>query len=226
MAKAYPETRATRRPLVERECQACGKAFMAKPSNVEVGSAKACSKECSYKVRKTRSDKKPRKSYVCKWCGKVFQEDKARSKPMLFCSNRCLGLSKRKNGKEHPRRKQAVELQRWTREVILRDKKCVRCGVRETLQAHHVKSYAKNPELRLDINNGVALCPPCHHAQHPKHSLEWYLNRGGQAVQRCVICESPYVPRKKSQRSCSISCGRKARYSTTNGDRCNGTGRT
>lgn len=213
MAKAYPETRAPRRSLVERQCQACGNSFMAKPSNVEVGRAKACSKECSYKVKKTRSDRKPRKSYVCKWCGKVFCDDKKARETREYCSNKCLGLSKRKDGKEHSRRKYAVELQRWAREVVLRDKACVRCGVRETLQAHHVKPYAKHPELRLDVNNGVALCPPCHHAQHPKHSLEWYLSRGGQTVKRCVVCEGDFVPGKRSQRACSIRCGAKLRQS-------------
>lgn len=64
--------RSPRSPLVERKCEACGNMFMAKPSNVKAGSAKACSKDCSYKVRKTRSDKKPRKPHVCQWCGCVF----------------------------------------------------------------------------------------------------------------------------------------------------------
>ena len=88
MVKSYPEIRAPRRPLVERECQACGKAFMAKPSNVAVGGAKACSKECSYKVRKTRSDKQPRKSYECKRCGKEFVEDRPRG-TQKYCSQDC-----------------------------------------------------------------------------------------------------------------------------------------
>lgn len=216
----------TQRGSVIRQCEQCGSDFSVFLSTLAAGKGRCCSSVCRDKLRtgkpcpksKTRCDKKPRKSHVCQWCGKVFQEDRPRRRVIQFCSNKCLGCSKRKDNRGHPRRKQAVELQRWTRQVILRDKACVRCGVRETLQAHHVKSYAKNPELRLDVNNGVALCPPCHHAQHPKHSLEWYLSRGGQAVQHCVICESPYVPRKKSQRSCSIACGRKARYSTTHGD--------
>lgn len=210
MARAYPATRKKRQPLVQRVCQACGKAFMAKPSNIAAGGGKACSKACSYKVRKTRSDKKPRKSYVCQWCGKVFI-DKHAERPRQYCSNKCLGLSKRRDRTKHPRSKHAAELQAWAREVILRDKVCVRCGVSEKLQAHHVKSYARHPALRLDVGNGVALCPVCHHAHHPKHKLEWFLSRGGQQVQRCVVCEAPFVPRKPTQRSCSISCGAKAR---------------
>lgn len=186
---------------------------MAKPSNVAVGRAKACSRECGYKVRKTRSDKKPRKPYACQWCGNVFAEDRSRpSRVLRYCSNKCLGLSKRKHWKEHHRRKDSVEHQRWARAVVLRDKACVRCGVREKLQAHHVRSFAKHPELRLDVSNGVALCAVCHHAQHPTHKLEWFLVRGGRTVQRCVVCEGEYVPRKKTQRTCSTKCGRALRY--------------
>lgn len=211
------------RGSVNKKCVQCEKEFSVHISVLSKGGGKGqcCSTVCASQYRlgkprtvsKTRSDKKPRKSYVCKWCGKVFQEDRQRGNRQ-YCSNKCSGLSKRKNKKEHPRRKQAVKLQQWAKEVILRDKVCVRCGVKETLQAHHIKSYAKHHELRLDVDNGVALCPVCHHAQHPKHSLEWYLCRGGATVVRCVVCESPYLPSKRSQRSCSPKCGRELRVKT------------
>lgn len=207
------------RGSVIRQCEQCGSDFSVFLSTLSAGKGRCCSKTCGDKMRtgkpcpksKTRSDKKPRTSQVCSWCGKVFIDEHA-ERPREYCSNKCSGLSKRKNTKEHPRRKQAAELQRWTRAVILRDKACVRCGVRETLQAHHIKPYAKHPELRLDVDNGVALCPVCHHAQHPKHSLGWYLSRGGQKVQYCATCESAFVPGKRTQRTCSPKCGRELRY--------------
>lgn len=214
MAKDYPKARAPRSPLVTRECQACDKSFMAKQSNIKVGKGLFCGQECQRNGRKTRSDKKARPSHVCQWCGKVFvsETNQAVDVPRKYCSNQCLGRSKRKDNKEHPRRKQAVELQRWTREVILRDKSCVRCGVRESLQAHHIEPYSKRPDLGLDVDNGVALCPVCHHAQHPKHNLALYLGRGGQKVQYCAACEGAFVPGKRTQRTCSPKCGCDLRY--------------
>lgn len=207
-----PTKRAPRRPLVQQQCRHCGKEFLAKQSNIDVGRGVLCSKECQRNGRNTRCDKKPRPSYVCKCCGKVFSDGKRIREFREYCSNKCHGIGRRKDNKSHPRRKHAAELQRWAKAVILRDKACARCGVTERLQAHHVEAYSSNPELRLEVDNGIALCPPCHHAQHPSHALELYLSRGGKTVRYCVVCESPYVPGKTSQRTCSPKCGCELRY--------------
>jgi len=215
------------RGSVKRCCAQCGTEFSVPLSTLASGKGHCCSKACASAFRtgkkmttprKTRIDKKPRKPHVCQWCGNVFIDKTHLGADVdrQYCSNKCLGLSKRKNGKEHPRRKHAAKLQKWARDVILRDQSCVRCGAREKLQAHHVKCYAKHPELRLDVGNGVALCAVCHHTQHPNHKLEWYLSRGGQTVQRCEVCESPFVPRKATQRSCSPKCGCKLRHAKNN----------
>lgn len=62
------------------------------------------------------------------------------------------------------------EDQFWARSVKRRDRgTCQICGhsSRTNMHAHHIKSYADHPELRLDINNGITLCQPCHALQHP-----------------------------------------------------------
>jgi len=128
----------TQRGSVIRQCEQCGKAFSVFLSTLSAGKGTCCSRTCRDKLRigkpspksKTRVDKKPRIPHVCKWCGKVFVSTShaGADKPRQYCSNKCLGLSKRKNGREHPRRKQAAELLRWARKVILRDKVCIRCG--------------------------------------------------------------------------------------------------
>jgi 5-methylcytosine-specific restriction endonuclease McrA len=52
----------------------------------------------------------------------------------------------------------------WRSDVFSRDNwTCQTCGARGvTLEAHHIKSWARFPELRYDINNGATLCKPCH----------------------------------------------------------------
>lgn len=39
--------------------------------------------------------------------------------------------------------------------------KCVLCGNSENLNSHHIESRT-NPALRLELANGICLCPKCH----------------------------------------------------------------
>jgi len=52
----------------------------------------------------------------------------------------------------------------WRRTVFVRDEfTCQECGAQHTyIQAHHLKSAAKYPELIFDIDNAITLCVDCH----------------------------------------------------------------
>lgn len=57
---------------------------------------------------------------------------------------------------------------KWRRGVIDRDKRCMVCGTKDNLQAHHIKSFAQFPLLRFDLKNGITMCELCHRNHHRK----------------------------------------------------------
>lgn len=52
----------------------------------------------------------------------------------------------------------------WRINVFQRDNwTCQNCNMRGTyLEPHHIKSWARFPELRYELDNGVTLCKECH----------------------------------------------------------------
>ncbi|MFA6925182.1 MAG: HNH endonuclease [Bacteroidales bacterium] len=52
----------------------------------------------------------------------------------------------------------------WRSNIFQRDNwTCRTCGITGCyLEVHHIKSWAKYPELRYDVENGITLCKECH----------------------------------------------------------------
>lgn len=195
---------------VSRKCNVCGDLYCARPDDLEAGRGLYCSNQCWHVERSARRQRRQDgKVFTCLMCGIVFTDKTRTNRERQFCSNKCRGQSLRKLVKA--KNKRGFKDRKWARQVILRDKKCVRCGAIENLQAHHLKSWDRHREVRYDLANGVALCCYCHHAQHPTQPLEQFTNNGGSTVRYCVVCEGSYLVPKKDQRTCSISCGQKLR---------------
>lgn len=43
---------------------------------------------------------------------------------------------------------------------------CECCGTKVMLHVHHIKSFAKYPDERFNVENSEVLCPKCHHSRH------------------------------------------------------------
>lgn len=55
----------------------------------------------------------------------------------------------------------------WRGTIIKRDNyQCKKCGAKEKLHAHHIKSWKEYPDLRFEIDNGKTLCSSCHLKEH------------------------------------------------------------
>ncbi len=64
---------------------------------------------------------------------------------------------------------------KWRTTVFERDKyTCAICGkVGGELNAHHIRPFATNEKLRLDVDNGITLCKECHKRVHKEKDKRW-----------------------------------------------------
>lgn len=125
---------------------------------------------------------------TCDQCGKTVNKEgvQAGKWKNQFCSRECQKLYYRENNEafkgensprwtggvflaERTRFMQTPQYREWRKAVFSRDGyTCRACKEPSSgrLNAHHIKSYAEYPELRIDVNNGITLCENCHKLVH------------------------------------------------------------
>lgn len=117
-----------------------------------------------------------RLSVSCFYCGKEFLKSPARAKrrDKHFCTHRCSELYNSgennvnyKGLKVDQTGRASFEYKEWRKAVLKRDNfTCQSCGNNKNLHVHHLTRYADCEELRVDLNNGITLCKPCHYEAH------------------------------------------------------------
>jgi len=158
--KSYcsPECRSRK---VDHTCPGCGVAFSVTPSRLRLAQETFCSKLCWRETYRRRNHSPA----ICARCGGTFlsrncQTKRGRGK---YCSFACL---KADRTPEHPS-KPRLGTTGWRSAVLRADNRnCRRCGATENLHAHHIKPWAKYPDLRYVLDNGVTLCETCHSVEH------------------------------------------------------------
>ena len=74
--------------------------------------------------------------------------------------------------KENALIRSEIEFRLWREAIFARDnwtcQKCERRGTGIYLHAHHIKPFAKFPEFRFALDNGITFCKECHRSLHFK----------------------------------------------------------
>lgn len=71
---------------------------------------------------------------------------------------------------ETAKKRNNYKYRQWRLSIINRDGKCMVCGSKENLQAHHIKPFSTHPLERYDERNGLTLCETCHKKLHRRNT--------------------------------------------------------
>jgi len=178
------------------ECDHCKKTFKTQHKH-----QKCCSRQCAFEYVEVNGLKAKEKHWnwnggkivvKCDYCGKEAKKKKGQSEKYknLYCSRQCAGKHAEETGKfvgenstsynpdltdeDREDRRKKPEHKKWVKEVMKKDNyRCVICGEKGKIQAHHLDGYNWCKEKRTDVNNGVTLCKKEHLEFHSIYGYGW-----------------------------------------------------
>lgn len=184
-------------------CKHCGKEFRYSPSSER----QFCSKECA-NLSEQKSEHS-RRGTLAAWSNPEKRASIAAGIKRRSESEEWRSAAHFQKGENHPRYKgnrqarqgaSQYQYKKWHKDVLKKcNYTCQQCGKRGgRLEAHHVKPWASNPELRFDVSNGIALCEDCHLSTHGKNRKP--------ITKICVHCGAEFRPKKRLQKYCTRQC--------------------
>lgn len=169
----------------------------------------------------------------CKDCGISLKTipwgKRSNIKYCTFCKNKGERSSLWKGGTTPQRIKEYTtnEYKDFIKTVLKRDNyTCQKCNIKNgngktiNLHVHHIKSYAENPELRFDINNGITFCDECHWNTLRNHKRPNRVDKEF-SKRKCLKCGKEFSkknPRKfcpECQKLVCVFCGKE--FNSKNG---------
>lgn len=166
--------RANRKPVAERICESCGKAFTPDSSHPW---AKTCSRPCGLaracQIRDTeRAEQRDLSSRACPECGREFVPNLYAWKVQKYCSTSCARrvATRKYEGKNPKKGTDRARRRRYDGNwqlVLDRDgHRCQICGSTEKLTVHHWDGTGKDEEPNHDLENLMTTCTSCHGKLH------------------------------------------------------------
>jgi hypothetical protein len=160
---------------ITKNCLNCEQPFEAKPSEVNRGNAKYCTKKCTGEaIKKQRIAKFAlinTPNVECAYCKEMFYLSESKKKNsrsgLFFCCREHKDIAQRIGGIKEIQPPHYTNAGRVYRDIAFRNKQkiCERCDyskIPEVLVVHHKDRNRENN----NIENLEVLCPTCHSEEH------------------------------------------------------------